>query len=112
MRIRRNIRRTPSLGGSRGHLRIAPTAGLPEASRAGAGAPLTWINPHVHLPEQDCSITASSREAMRMARTIPALYSKRAVRCASAALIDKLNAAGIAVPPHHTTMLCRFEAIH
>jgi len=34
-----------------------------------------------------------------------------AVRCASVALIEKLNAAGISVPPHHATMLCRFEAI-
>jgi hypothetical protein len=30
---------------------------------------------------------------------------------ASAALIDKLDAAGIAVPPYHTAMLCRFENI-
>ena len=37
--------------------------------------------------------------------------SDLAVRFASVALIDKFDAAGISVPPHHTTMLCRFEAI-
>jgi hypothetical protein len=26
-------------------------------------------------------------------------------------LIEKFDAAGISVPPHHTTMLCRFETI-
>jgi hypothetical protein len=35
-----------------------------------------------------------------------------AVRCASdAALFDKFDAAGISVPPHHTAVLGRFEAI-
>jgi hypothetical protein len=32
-------------------------------------------------------------------------------RSVSVALIDKFDAAGISVPPHHLAKLCRFEAI-
>ena len=33
------------------------------------------------------------------------------ILCASAAFIDKLDAAGISVPPYHVAIPCRFEAI-
>jgi hypothetical protein len=38
-------------------------------------------------------------------------HSGGAIRGVSAGLIDKFDAAGISVPPHHTAVLGRFEAI-
>jgi hypothetical protein len=51
--------------------------------------------------------TADTFEAARAA--FEAAWQNIAAR--AAALIEKFNAAGISVSPHHTAMLCRFEAV-
>jgi hypothetical protein len=63
-------------------------------------------------PARCCAVTSACSQWCCRIAPILAHGSGCAVRCASvAALIDKFDAAGISVPPHHTAMHCRFEAI-
>ena len=89
---------------SAGRRMIAGDERVPSPPRDDANRPERWV----YLAVTMAIGAVGPRSLFYCARTYG---SGCAILCASAALIDKFDAAGISVPPHHAAIPCRFEAI-